>query len=88
MPKKRNASGLPPELPKAPGNRLAGQRPSRAELGGEKPAWLDPSQAKWTQSKINATFGTVSRGRIGPPNVSDLPPSAQITPVPGYRIDA
>jgi hypothetical protein len=46
-------SGLWPETPKAPGNAKSGMPPKRSEAGGEKPHWLDPSQAKWTKSRVS-----------------------------------
>jgi hypothetical protein len=60
-------------MPLAPGNAKAGQPPSRRELGGEKPAWLDGSQAKWTKERVAAQFGHQRPSKIGPPDVSDLP---------------
>jgi|SoiMetStandDraft_2_1073263.scaffolds.fasta_scaffold06776_3 hypothetical protein len=73
MPKKSDATGLPPEMPRAPGNAKAGQSPSRRELGEALPAYLDPANAKWTKSKVEAAFPSPRPSKIGAPGIDDLP---------------
>jgi hypothetical protein len=74
-------SGLPPEMPKAPGNAKAGQPPSRLEAGGEKPHWLDPSQAKWTRERV-AAIDERMKSRAGRVEVGQ----PQQRPVDGHRV--
>jgi hypothetical protein len=89
MAKRSDDTGLPPEMPKAPGHAKA-QSPSRRELGGALPAYLDPANAKWTRARIEATFGHQRTSKIGPPDVSDLPDAMgpHIAAVPGYQVQS
>jgi hypothetical protein len=63
-------SGLPPEMPKAPGNAKAGQPPRRAEAGGALPPWLDSSKAKFTKERL-ASGDERRRNRAGRFSVGD-----------------
>jgi hypothetical protein len=85
--RKRNDTGLPPELPKAPGNAKAGQPPPRHVIAAEREIpYLARDKQRWTQSKINATFGKQAPPKTGVPDLSDLPPGPQLPTIPPYRI--
>jgi hypothetical protein len=63
-------------MPRCPGDTKAGQAPSRRELGGAKPDWLNGSKARWTKERVAATFGHQQPSKVGAPDVSDLPAAA------------
>jgi hypothetical protein len=77
-------------MPKAPGNRKSGQPPSRRELGGALPAYLDPAHAKWTKERVAAQFGHQRPSKLEAPDVSDLPDAMgpHIAAVPGYQVQS
>jgi hypothetical protein len=81
MAAKKTATGLPPQMPKSPGNAKAGKPADRREAGGQLPDWLNPAKAKWTAQRI-AALDQRRRARAGVHQVDD----SQLTDIPGYRI--
>jgi hypothetical protein len=84
--KKSDSSGLPPEMPRCPGDRKAGQPPSRAELGGALPSWLDSKNAAWPRERVAAVFGPYNRrswhrrpAPHGPPRPTNPRPPDHVT---------
>jgi hypothetical protein len=83
-------TGLQNAMPKAPGDKLAGVPAPEHVVAAESgpPPYLDPSKAKWTRERVDATFGQVSKGKTGAPDVSDLlsgSPTVRLNPP--YRIN-
>jgi hypothetical protein len=77
MPNRNDSSGLPNPMPKAPGNRKAGQPPSRQEAGGALPRWLDSSEAKWTRERVGQIdkrlTSRAGRFYVGEPQLKTIP---------------
>jgi hypothetical protein len=86
--KKPDATGLLAEMPRRPGDAKSGQPIRRDEIGGELPACLDSSKAKWTKARVDATFGPQRYSKIGAPDIADLPDAMNsiIPSVPGYQL--
>lgn len=85
--KKADSSGLPPEMPRCPGDRKADQPPSRAELGGALPSWLDSKNAAWPRERVAAVFGPEEQPTTGAPGIEDLPRMGpHVQQIPGHRI--
>ena len=81
-------TGLHGSMPRCPGDAKAGLPPSRREVGGDLPPWLDSSKAKWTKGRIAAQFGQQRPSKVGAPDVSDLPDAmgSIIPPVPAHAL--
>jgi hypothetical protein len=79
MAKTNDRTGLPPEMPKAPGNAKSGQPPPQhvTAAAGPVPPWMSPEKQKWTKDRVNAIDeGLKSRaGRfyVGEPQLKDIP---------------
>jgi hypothetical protein len=82
MPTRRtDATGLPREMPLAPGNRKASQPPRREEAGGALPAWLDPRNSAWPKDRIDA-WDRRMQSRAGSYEVGE----PGLKPIPGHRV--
>jgi hypothetical protein len=85
--KTHDSTGLQRPQPLAPGNRKSGQPPSRRELGGQLPDWLDGSKARWTEARIAREFGPTRRPTPRPLSMADHPPGPAIEAPDPYRIN-
>jgi hypothetical protein len=86
MAKTREPSGIQRPQPRCPGDRKAGLPPSRRELGGQLPDWLNPASAKWTTARIAREFGPTRRPTPRAPSVGDRPPGPSKPAPDNYRI--
>ena len=82
MATKKNSTGLPREMPLAPGNRLAGHPAPKHVVAAEREIpWLAQSKQKWTRARVDRIAESMKR-RASVHQVSD----PQLTDIPRYRV--
>ena len=80
-------SGLPPEMPLAPGNKCAADPvPEHVIAAEDEIPWLARDKQKWTRERVAAHFGSQGLPRTGAPRIEDLPPRPQLPDIPAYRV--
>jgi hypothetical protein len=82
MPKKPDATGLPPEMPLAPGSRTE-PVPQHVTAAEEEIPYLARDKQKWTRARVEATVPSPRPSKVGAPGVEDLPDAMDsIIPAP------
>jgi hypothetical protein len=75
-------TGLPPEMPKAPGNAKAGQPPPKHVTATHVvPPWMSPEKQKWTRERV-AAIDERMKSRAGSFEVGQ----PQLKDIPGHRV--